>query len=45
MVQGYVMGDSKVIISLNKGKYKNFVFTTKNPEEVIILIGKQIGLV
>jgi hypothetical protein len=44
-VQGYVMGNSKVLISLNKGKYRNFVFTTRNPEEIIMLIRKQIGLV
>jgi hypothetical protein len=41
-VQGYVLGDPKVIISLNKGKYKHFVFTTKNPQEVCKLIKKQI---
>ena len=44
MVQGYVMGDPKLIISLNKGKYRNFVFTTKNPDELVALINKQIGL-
>lgn len=43
-VQGYVMGNPKVIISLNKGKYRNFMFTTKNPEELVLLIRKQIGL-
>jgi hypothetical protein len=42
-VQGYVMGNPKIVISLNKGKYRNFVFTTKNPEELIALIRKQIG--
>jgi hypothetical protein len=44
-IQGYVMGNSKVLISLNKGKYRNFIFTTKNPEEIIMLIRKQISLV
>jgi hypothetical protein len=43
-VHGYVMGNPKVIISLNKGKYRNFMFTTKNPEELVLLIRKQIGL-
>jgi hypothetical protein len=42
-VQGYVMGNPKVIISLNKGKYSDFVFTTRNPLEVCNLIKKQIG--
>ena len=37
-IQGYVMGDPKVIIALNKGKYRHFVFTTKNPQEVCKLI-------
>jgi len=41
-VQGYVMGNPKVIISLNKGKYNDFIFTTKNPQEVCNLIKKQI---
>jgi hypothetical protein len=43
-VQGYVMGNPKVIISLNKDKCRNFMFTTKNPEELVLLIRKQIGL-
>jgi len=42
-VQGYVMGNPKVIISLNKGKYGDFIFTTKNPKEVCNLIKEQIG--
>jgi hypothetical protein len=41
-VQGYVMGNPKVIISLNNGKYDDFVFTTKNPQEVCKLIKEQI---
>lgn len=41
-VQGYVMGNPKVMISLNKGKYDNFIFTTKNPEEICKLIKEQI---
>jgi len=42
-VQGYVMGNPKVIISLNKGKYSDFIFTTKNPQVVCKLIKEQIG--
>jgi hypothetical protein len=42
-VQGYVMGNPKVIISLNRGKYNDFIFTTKNPQEVCKLIKEQIG--
>jgi hypothetical protein len=36
------MGNPKVIISLNNGKYDDFVFTTKNPQEVCKLIKEQI---
>jgi|GEM_PF-3578559 len=45
MVQGYVIGNPKVTISLNKGKYNDFVFTTKNPQEVCNLINEQIGYI
>ncbi len=41
-ILGYVMGNPKVIISLNKGRFRDFAFTTKNPQEVVMLIKKQI---
>ena len=42
-VLGYVMGDPKVLLSLNKGRFRDFAFTTKNPHEVVTLIKKQIS--
>ncbi len=42
-ILGYVMGDPKVLLSLNKGRFRDFAFTTKNPQEVVGLIRKQIS--
>ena len=32
----------RVVLSLKEGKYKEFVFSTKNPEEVIMIVKRQI---
>lgn len=32
----------RVVLSLKEGKYKEFVFSTKNPEEVMMIIKKYI---
>lgn len=32
----------RIVLSLKEGKYKEFVFSTKNPEEIIVIIKKYI---
>jgi hypothetical protein len=38
-----VIGGPRIVLSLNKGKFKEFVFSTKNPEEVIKIAKERIG--
>lgn len=38
-----VIGGSRVVLSLKKGRFREFVFSTKKPEEVINLVKQQIG--
>lgn len=37
-----IIGSPRVVISLKKGRFKEFVFSTKNPEKVIGIINQQI---
>ena len=39
-----VIGGPRVVLKLRVGKYKKFVFSTKNPEEVINVIKGQLVL-
>ena len=39
-----VVGGQRVVLKLNDGKFKRFVFSTKNPEEVINVIKGQMVL-
>lgn len=38
-----VIGCSRVVLSLKSGRFREFVFSTKKPEEVINLVKQQIG--
>ena len=38
-----VIGGPRIVLSLNKGRFKEFVFSTKNPEEVIKIAKERIG--
>ena len=38
-----VMGGPRVVLSLKKDRFKEFVFSTKNPEEVMEVIKERIG--
>ena len=38
-----VVGYSGVVLSLNKGRFREFVFSTNNPQEVLGIVGRQIG--
>ncbi len=38
-----VIGYPRVLLLVNKGKFREFVFSTKNPEAVIKVIRQQIG--
>ncbi len=37
-----VIGGSRIVLSLKKGRFKKFVFSTRNPEEVMKIIKEQI---
>ena len=38
-----VMGGPRVVLSLKKGRFREFVFSTKSPEHVMRVIKQQIG--
>lgn len=38
-----VIGKPRVVLSLNKGKFKEFVFSTSNPQRVIKIVRQKIG--
>lgn len=38
-----VIGAPRVVLSLKKGRFREFVFSTKKPEEVINVVKQQIG--
>jgi len=40
-----VIGGHRVVLSLKKGRFKEFVFSTKNPEEVMNVVKQRIGRV
>jgi hypothetical protein len=43
---GYnVVGGPRIVLSLRRGRFKEFVFSTKNPEEVIKIAKEQIGII
>ena len=37
-----VIGGPRIVLSLKKGRFKEFVFSTKNPEEVIKIVKERI---
>jgi len=41
-VQG---GGPRIVLSLKRGRFKEFVFSTKNPEEVIKIAKERIGII
>jgi hypothetical protein len=38
-----VIRGPRVVLSLKKGWFREFVFSTKNPEEVMKIVGQRIG--
>jgi len=38
-----VIGGPRVVLSLREGRFREFVFSTNNPEEVIKVVKEQIG--
>ena len=40
-----VIGGPRAVLSLKKGRFKEFVFSTKNPEEVMNVVKQRIGRV
>ena len=38
-----VIGGPRIVLSLKRGRFKEFVFSTKNPEEVIKIAKERIG--
>jgi len=38
-----VIGGPRVVLSLNKGKFKEFVFSTNNPQKVIEVVKQKVG--
>jgi hypothetical protein len=38
-----VIGGPRVVLSLNKGKFKEFVFSTNNPQKVIEIVKQKVG--
>lgn len=39
-----VVGGPRIVLSLKRGRFKEFVFSTKNPEGVIKIIKERIGI-
>ncbi|MCK4630513.1 MAG: hypothetical protein KAT40_03660 [Bacteroidales bacterium] len=39
-----VVGGPRIVLSLKRGRFKEFAFSTKNPEEVIKIAKEQIGI-
>lgn len=37
-----VLGESRIVLSLKRGRFNEFVFSTKSPEEVIKIVNKYI---
>jgi hypothetical protein len=40
-----VVGGPRIVLSLKRGRFKEFVFSTKNPEEVIKIAKERIGII
>jgi len=38
-----IIGDPRVVLSLNKGKFKEFVFSTHCPQKVIEIVKQKVG--
>ncbi len=40
-----VVGGPRIVLSLKRGRFKEFVFSTKNPEEVIKIVKERIDII